>query len=225
MSSRSRVLTSSVGTKLLIGLTGFLLFLYLITHIAGNLIVFFGPDTFNQYSHTLLSNPLIVPIEIGLLVVVLVHVYKTITMFFANRQARPIRYMKKSRAGHTSQKSFASSTMILSGLWLLAFIVIHVRTFKYGAEYQRDGVRDLYRLEFENLNHPLVVGFYVLSMIVVGSHLWHGVSSSLQSLGLDHSRWTPRFLAFGKLMALLIAGGFVAIILWVYANQPGSALR
>jgi succinate dehydrogenase / fumarate reductase cytochrome b subunit len=203
--------------KLLIGVTGFALFVYLVVHIIGNLMVFFGPEVFNRYAFTLEGNPLIPIIEIGLLLIFLVHVYKTVTMFLANQSARPARYTKKKYAGWPSRKSLASSTMIFSGLWLLLFIVIHVKAFRYGVEYDWPaGGRDLYRLEMENFESPFVVGFYVLSMIVVGSHLWHGISSSLQSLGLDHPRWTPRVLMAGKVFAILIAGGFIVIALWAH---------
>jgi succinate dehydrogenase / fumarate reductase, cytochrome b subunit len=203
--------------KLLIGVTGFALFIYLLVHIAGNLMVFFGPQIFNKYAYTLEGNPLIPIIEIGLLLIFLVHIYKTIRMFLANQAARPVRYAKKKMAGPPSRKSFASSTMIVSGLWLLVFVVIHVRAFRYGTEYPwAPGGRDLYRLEMENFANPFTVGFYVLSMFVVGSHLWHGISSSVQSLGLDDRRWTPRVRAAGKVIAVLIAGGFVVIALWAY---------
>jgi len=220
MSSRIRVFATSVGTKLLIGVTGLALFLYLITHIAGNALIFFGPATFNQYAHTLTSNPLIPVIEIGLLLIFLVHVYKTVTMYLGNQQARPVSYARKKSPGRPSRKTFASSTMIFSGLWLLIFIVIHVRAFKYGAEYEAaGGVRDLYRLEMENFRSPIAVAFYVLSMLVVGSHLWHGASSSIQSLGFDHPRWTPRVLAATKVLAAVIAGGFIIIVLWAHLMQ------
>jgi len=215
--SRLRAFDSSVGTKILIGVTGFALFLYLILHIAGNLLVFLGPDTFNEYSHTLVSNPLVPLIEIGLLVVFLIHAYKTVRMALANRKARPVRYVQKKYAGLPSRKTLASSTMIFSGLWLLAFVIMHVRAFKYGAEYETaSGVRDLYRLEMENFSDPLTVGFYVLSMIVVGSHLWHGVASAFQSLGADNPRWTPRVLLAGKAFAVVVAGGFIVIALWAH---------
>src|SRR3954468_23610905 len=220
MSSRIRVFATSVGTKLLIGITGLALFLYLITHIAGNALFLLGPTTFNQYAHALMSNPLIPVIEIGLLLVFLVHVYKTVTMYLGNQQARPVSYAKKTGAGRPSRKTFASSTMIFSGLWLLIFIIIHVRTFKYGPEYEAaGGVRDLYRLEMENFRSPLTVGFYLASMLVVGSHVWHGASSSVQSLGFDHPRWTPRVLATTKVLAAIITGGFIVIVLWAHLMQ------
>jgi succinate dehydrogenase / fumarate reductase cytochrome b subunit len=218
MSSRLRTFSSSVGTKILIGVTGLALFLYLVTHIAGNALVFFGPTVFNNYSHTLLSNPLIPVIEIGLVLIFVLHIYKTVTMYLANQQARPAKYVLKKRAGPPSRKTFASSTMIFSGLWLLLFVVIHVKQFKYGTEYQSSaGIRDLYRLEMENFSNPVLVAFYVVSMLVVGSHLWHGISSAFQSLGADQPVWTPRIRTAGKICAVIIAGGFIFIALWAYA--------
>ena len=225
MASRSPdFFSTSVGTKLVIGITGFALFLYLVIHIAGNLMVFFGPAFFNKYAYTLESNPLLPIIEIGLLLIFLIHIYRTVRMFLANQEARPARYVVKKPAGRPSRKSFASSTMIVSGLWLLAFVIIHVKAFRFGVEHEWPaGGRDLYRLEMENLSNPLMVAFYVLSMIVVGSHLWHGIASALQSLGFDHPVWTPRILAAAKVCAVLIAGGFMIIAIWVYMQQAGGA--
>jgi succinate dehydrogenase / fumarate reductase cytochrome b subunit len=77
-------------------------------------------------------------------------------------------------------------------------------------------MRDFYRLEIENLANPFMAAFYLLSMLVVGSHLWHGASSSLQSLGFDHPLWTPRILMAGKILAVAIAGGFSVIAIWAY---------
>ena len=110
----TRVFSSSVGTKLLIGITGLALFLYLLIHIGGNLLVFFGPDVFNRYAYIMEEqNALLPAIELGLLAVVLIHVFKTVGMFFGNQQARPVGYQKKRNAGGTSRKSLASSTMIV----------------------------------------------------------------------------------------------------------------
>ena len=217
MTTRRNFLGSLITTKLIVGVTGILLFLYLILHIAGNLMVFLGRDTFNTYSHALISNPLVVPVEIGLAVVFLIHLLKAVRMTFQNQSARPAKYAKKEWAGGTSQKSLASSTMILTGLAILIFVPIHVLTFKYGTFYElQNGVRDLYRLEMENLSSPIAVAFYVVMMVVVGLHLWHGVSSSFQSLGLNGPRFTPLIRKIGKVSAVLIAGGFIAITLWVF---------
>lgn len=218
MTRRAKVFSSSIGTKLVIALTGIGLFLYLILHLAGNVLVFFGPRVFNQYSHTLISNPLVVPVEIGLLIIFLIHIFKTVTMWLANQRARPVSYERKAWAGGASRKTVASTTMIVTGVIILLFVVIHVRTFKYGAEYfvADSGIRDLYRLEAENFSSPLAVLFYIVAVMLVGFHLWHGVASAFQSLGADHHRYTPAILWIGKLFAVIIAAGFIIIPLWVH---------
>src|SRR5215472_15941145 len=146
MSTRIRALSSSVGTKLLIGVTGLALFLYLLIHIAGNVIVFEGPAAFNRYAFVMeYGNPLLPVIEIGLLLVFLLHVYKAITNYLANAAARPVVYLKKKSAGWPSRKSFASTTMIFSGLWLILFLIIHVKAFRFSEETPWPaGGRDLY---------------------------------------------------------------------------------
>jgi succinate dehydrogenase cytochrome b subunit len=215
-------LSSSVGTKLLIGVTGLLLFAYLILHLAGNALIFAGADVFNEYSHKLISNPLLIPIELGLLLVLLIHIYKTVRMLIANNAARPVRYQKKAYAGHTSRKSFASSTMIASGLIVLVFVLIHVKQFKYGVYYQTvsaSPIRDLYRTEIEVFQNPLWVAFYVFSTIVVGLHLRHGIASGFQSIGADHPLYTRRLTAIGIVMAIIIGGGLGLIPIVIYLTH------
>jgi succinate dehydrogenase cytochrome b subunit len=217
MKARRGVLGSLITTKLIIGVTGVLLFFYLIVHIAGNVVIFFGPETFNSYSHALISNPLVGPIEVGLLAVFVIHLVKAVRMTFQNQRARPAKYVARQWAGGTSQKSVASASMIVTGLALFIFVPIHVMTFKYGAYYEyRDGIRDLYRLEVENFSSPAAVVLYVLAMALVGLHLWHGVPSSFQSLGLSGPRFTRVVRILGKVSAVVIAGGFIVITLWVF---------
>jgi succinate dehydrogenase cytochrome b subunit len=218
-SNLRRVFTSSVGTKLLIGLTGLALFAYLVLHLAGNVLIFLGQDTFNEYSHMLISNPLIVPIEIGLLLIFVLHVYKAATMWVANQAARPVRYQKKKMAGHTSRKSLASSTMIVSGTLILLFILVHVKQFKFGAYYATAGnpaVRDLYRTEVDVFHRPLWVAFYVVCTALVGLHLRHGISSGFQSIGFDHPLYMRRLVTWGVIGAIVVGGGLAVIPLLVY---------
>ena len=137
MSRLRRAFSSSVGTKLLIGLTGLALFAYLVLHLAGNALIFAGPEIFNEYSHTLISNPLIIPIEIGLLLIFLLHIYKTVDdVDGQQRGAAGELSTRKRYAGHTSRKSVASSTMIGIG-WSRSSSCVHVKQFKFGAWYQR----------------------------------------------------------------------------------------
>jgi succinate dehydrogenase / fumarate reductase cytochrome b subunit len=223
-SSRIRLFDSSVGTKILIGVSGLFLVFYLLIHVAGNLLIFFGPAVFNTYAYNMEVRNLALPaIEIALLLVFLLHIYKTVTMFLGNQQARPVGYEKKKFAGKPSRKSFASSTMIFSGLWLLLFLIIHVKAFRFSPETPwAGGGRDLYQQEMAVFVNPLMVAFYVLSMLVVGSHLWHGVSSGFQSLGADKPAWTRFILPAGKVLAVLIAGAFIVIAIWAHATGGRS---
>lgn len=214
--------SSSVGTKLLIGITGLLLFVYMVLHLAGNALIFAGANVFNDYSHRLISNPLILPIELGLLAVFAIHIYKTVRMVLVNNAARPIGYQKKTYAGHTSRKSFASSTMIASGLLLLVFVLVHVKQFKFGTYYQTvsaSPIRDLYRTELEVFHNPLWVVFYVIGTIAVGLHLRHGIASGFQSLGADHPLYTRHLTAIGIVLAIIIGGGLGVIPIWVYLTR------
>jgi len=222
MSTLLRVFSSSVGTKLLIGLTGLALFAYLVLHLLGNAVIFAGPDVFNRYSDTLISNPLILPIEIGLAAIFLLHIYKAIANYLGNQAARPIRYAKSRNAGHTSRKSAASSTMIWSGLVLLLFVVVHVKQFKYGTWYETAGpapIRDLARTEIEIFSQPLWVAFYVACTLVAGLHLRHGIASAFQSIGVDHPVYTRRLTTLGIIFAVVIGGGLAVIPIWVYLTR------
>ncbi len=218
MARRSILETSTVGTKLLIALTGLALFLYLILHLAGNLLILVGPTTYNGYAAMLLRNPLLVPVELGLVAIFIVHVYKTLVMWWDNRKARPERYHRKEWAGDPSRKSLASSTMIYTGLITLVFIVLHVKMFKYGDVRLVGPNReeDLYTLVVNTFHDPLWVGFYELCLLLLGFHLWHGFASAFESLGIHYSRSNRGIVRLGKVLAVIIAGGFFFIPLWVY---------
>ena len=210
--------TTSVGTKLLLALTGLALVGFLIAHLAGNLLLFFGPAAFNDYSHALISNPLIVPAELGLIAIFLLHAIKAVLNAVSNRGARRARYETKKWAGGPSRKSWASTSMIVTGLLTFLFVPLHLITFKYGPDYAgaEAGVRDLYRLVVEVFQSPGYVAYYVVMMVIVGLHLRHGVSSSLQSLGLIPERWTRAFLRAGIGLAVVIGAGFVMIPLYIF---------
>jgi succinate dehydrogenase / fumarate reductase cytochrome b subunit len=217
MPSRHSFYSSTVGSKLLVAVTGISLVGFLVAHLVGNLLVYLGPETFNEYSHKLIANPLVYPAEAGLVLLFLLHAWKTIQLTISSQKARPVAYVVKHRAGHTSRKSFASSTMIWSGLFLLVFVPIHVWTFKYGAYYATaGGVRDLYRLVIEIFRKPGYVLFYIVAMTLVGFHLWHGVSSAFQTMGADTPRFTPAMRKVGWTLAVILAVGFMSIPVWVF---------
>ncbi len=215
-----KALSSSVGSKALIAVTGLSLLLFLVAHLGGNLLFLLGPDAFNQYSHRLISNPLIYLAEAGLLAVFVVHILKTTWTVASNRRARPHRYAVKVWAktkNPRSRKSLSSTTMILTGTLTLLFVITHLITFKFGTHYETSGgVRDLYRLQLEVFSSPAYVAFYLVCMSVILFHLWHGVSSAAQSLGINSPQWTPRIVALGRVVSVLIAGGFFIIPIYTF---------
>ncbi len=212
--------SSSIGSKILIALTGLALALFLVSHLAGNLLFLAGPDAFNRYGHTLTANPLIYVAELGLVAVFVLHVGKALAGYLANRAARPVPYAKKKWAktkNRASRKSVASATMIVTGTIVALFVVTHLITFKFGPVYLTpDGIRDIYRLQVEVFSQPLYVVFYLAAMAIIFSHLWHGLSSAAQSLGVAHTTWTPRVLMAGRLVSAVIAGGFIVIPIFTF---------
>jgi succinate dehydrogenase / fumarate reductase cytochrome b subunit len=217
---------SSIGSKVLIALTGLGLAVFLIGHLAGNLLFLAGPRAFNEYSHKLISNPLVYAVELGLLAVFFLHVAKTVAGYASNRAARPTSYAVRRWAktkNPKSRKSLASSTMILTGTIMALFVVTHLATFKYGAYYETpEGIRDLYRLQLQIFSSAGYVAFYLVAMAVIFFHLWHGLSSAAQSLGVDSTQWTPRVVVIGRVLALVIAGGFFIIPIYTFLLSRGA---
>lgn len=220
MSTRVRFFSSSVGTKILIAVTGLALFGFLIVHLIGNLLVFVGPESFNHYSHALISNPLIYVAEVGLALIFVLHVFKAVTNWATNRNARPQGYTLKKWVGHTSRKSIGSTTMIVTGLVTFVFVVLHLKTFKYGpyyeAVYDEGPVRDLYRLTIEVFQSPVYVVFYVLCMGLIFLHLRHGLASAAQSLGVNHPKYNRLLVVGGTIIAAIIGFGFAIIPILVF---------
>lgn len=217
----AKAFSSSVGSKLLIAFTGLALLIFLVAHLAGNLLFLIGPEAFNEYGHKLTSNPLIYGAELGLLAVFVLHIIKTIGLVMKSSAARPEGYAKKKWAktkNPRSRKSLASSTMIVTGTITLLFVVTHLITFKFGAYYESavPGVRDLYRLQMGVFSNPLYVGFYIVSMGVILFHLWHGVSSALQSFGISSPTWTPRIIAIGRAIAVILGLGFAILPVYTF---------
>lgn len=217
----AKAFSSSVGSKFLIAFTGLALLIFLIAHLAGNLLFMVGPEAFNEYGHKLISNPLIYIAELGLLAVFVLHIIQTVRLVARSYSARPQGYAKRKWAktkNPASRKSLASSTMIVTGTITLLFVVTHLLTFKFGVHYEsaEPGVRDLYRLQLEVFSNPLYVGFYIVAMGLILFHLWHGVSSAMQSFGVSSPKWTPRILFTGRALAVILGVGFAILPVYTF---------
>lgn len=226
-SKPSSLIWSSVGKKVLMAVTGLSWIGFVTMHLLGNLTLFVGADTFNLYSHKLISlGPLLWVAEAGLVIILLTHIVSGLSVTLENWRGRTSRYAVAANAGGASYKTFSSRTMIYTGSLILLFIVIHVWMFKYGPEYKTTihgtEVRDLYRLIAECFQQPLIVVFYVVSMIFLGLHLRHGFWSAFQTLGLWHKKWTPVVYAVGTFYAILFSLGFIILPVWVYFAVGGG---
>lgn len=206
MSTSSPVYNSSIGKKIIMAITGALLFGFLISHLAGNLLMFCGAEAYNNYSHALISNPLIYVAEFFLVAVFLGHIVNGIVLTIQNKKARPVGYAMSKSLG---EKSIASQTMIWSGLIVFYFLVIHLVTFKFGTDVSpasSDGVRDLYSLVVARFSEKDYSIFYIMCMVMLGFHLSHAIQSLFRTLGLSH----PRYLAVIKILSIITGIGIAA---------------
>jgi succinate dehydrogenase / fumarate reductase cytochrome b subunit len=216
-------LSSAIGRKIVMAVTGLLMIGFLITHMAANLLVVADPHAYNAYSEKLISNPLIYLAEAALLGFFVFHFAVGIVYWRRNRAARPHPYALKTRAGHTSRKSLASSTMIFSGLVMLVFVPLHIVTFKFGPWYDvaaEPGVRDLHRLVVEIFQKPLYVVWYLVALPVLGAHAWHGFGSAFESVGVSYRPWLA---GFGRALAVIITAGFLVVPVYVYFLAGGAS--
>jgi len=212
-------------------LTGLFLILFLVVHLIGNLQLLYsdGGEKFNLYALFMTSNPLVKTISYGLYAFILIHAFQGWALWRKNRAARgPQGYaVKVTRATGTS--AFAASRMGWLGTIIFVFILIHLYQFwlqmKMGVldhqVYDGKPVADLYTVVNETYKNPGFVLFYVVSMIVIAIHLWHGFQSSFQTLGLNHRKYTPFIKAVGKIYSIAIPALFALIPLYMYFKNAG----
>jgi succinate dehydrogenase / fumarate reductase, cytochrome b subunit len=204
----TNVYKSTVGKKFLVALTGIVMFGFLVGHLAGNLITFAGAEKMNQYAHYLKANlPLLWGTRIVLLVSVLVHVLATISLRRLNRAARPVRYAEHEPRGST----LASRVMFWSGLFLAGYIVYHLLHFTVGYAHPHFIVTDVYANVISAFRVWYVTLIYVLAMIALGFHLYHGIWSVFQTLGLNHPQYNGLRRVFATAATLILTLGFISI--------------
>ena len=223
MSWVSNFLTSSIGRKLIMSLTGIFLILFITVHLIGNLQLLI-PDsgvTFNLYAKMMTSNPLIQTIAIGNYFFILLHAIQGILLWRKNSSARGSKYaVKKVNAKSTS--GFASSNMGWLGMVILIFILIHLYQFWLQMKMdvvpyvsiEGEQVKNLYAIVTEAFSNPIYSIFYVICMIVLAFHLWHGFQSAFQTLGLNHKKYTPFIQGLGKAYSVVVPLGFAIIPLF-----------
>lgn len=211
-------LRSTIGKKYLMGLAGLVWTGFVLTHMAGNLLIFVSPDAYNAYGHAITSGGIIYAAEAVLILALVSHVLLAISLTRQNKAARPAAYATKAKG--EKSVSLASQTMGIQGSFILLFIILHIITFKYGTYYETtvNGVpmRDLHRLIVEVFQQPGYVGWYIVCLILLGFHLSHGVGSVFQSFGWMNGNYQPVLKKISYLYAAVVALGFIAQPLYVF---------
>ncbi len=213
--------TSPIGKKIITGVTGLGLSLFVLFHMAGNLTLLTSSKAYNQLAHFIHSWGIILYIvEFTLLGLTIFHVIVGISIKLNTLQARPIGYVQLKSAGEPSKQSMSSRSMLITGVVLLGFLVWHLATFKFGnySSTVIDGVemRDLSSLVIEKFQNPIYAFGYTGVMIMLAFHLRHGIWSAWQSIGLLNSKISPAVYTIALVLAILMALGFIILPLSIY---------
>lgn len=216
---------SSVTKKVIMALAGLFLISFLIVHLSINLLLLFDDsrELFNMAAHFMVTNPVIQVFQIVLFGGFILHIIVGIILQLQNWMARPTRY-KVEGYSHTS---FFSKFMIHTGAVILAFLVIHLFNFFFKAKFGElpeiqigsEYYEDLGLLVIEKFREFPYVFMYVVWLLFLGFHLDHAFHSALQSLGLNHGKYTPVAFGISRTLAIMIAGGFILIPVVLFLNQ------
>jgi succinate dehydrogenase / fumarate reductase cytochrome b subunit len=230
----THIFKSSLGKKYVMAVTGFVLFGFVVGHLVGNLQVFLGPEAINRYGHFLQSNPeLIWPARIVLLLMVGLHIWSAVKLSLENKAARPIGYAEYQPVA----SSYASRTMLMSGVIIFVFIVYHLLHFTVQAQYVNltgqnfvDFVdpakrHDIFKMMVVGFNNGWVSGFYILGMALLCLHLSHGMSSMFQSLGWKNQAYGPLLDKLACWGAGLIFLGYTSIPVAILLGYGKEALK
>ena len=195
-------LTSSVGKKLMMALTGLSFCGFLAAHLAGNLTIFGGEEMFNSYAEHLHSLGVLLTVaEWGLLIFAIIHVLTGLTLFYQNFQARPVRYRVDKRAGG---RTLGSATMPYTGLALLVFVIFHLINFHFVDKTDTT----IYEIVSQAFDSTLYVAVYIVAMIIAAIHVSHGFWSAFQTIGANHPKYMPIIRTLSLVFALVVGIGF-----------------
>ncbi|WP_409478655.1 succinate dehydrogenase cytochrome b subunit [Pseudobdellovibrio sp. HCB154] len=210
---------STVGRKYIMGISGLVWMGFVLSHMAGNMLILVSPDLYNAYGHAIVSNkPLLYGAESVLVLALIVHVMTAISLTVENRKAKGSRYAVSASGDKAS--TLASRTMGMQGSVVLAFIILHLATFKYGTHYDTvvNGVqmRDLHRLIVEVFQQPGYVLWYVVALVLLMFHLSHGASSIFQSFGFLERKMQKGLRKFAWTYAIIVVAGFLSQPAYVF---------
>lgn len=229
LNSLLNALSTSVGKKIVMAITGLLLCGFLVMHLAGNLLLLVGEDAYNEYAHTLHSpkmEGLVKLAEVGLVLLFATHLYLAISTSRQNSVARKTSYVQKKLKYEDRSPANGDSWMFLSGSIVLFFVLVHLADFTFeirpDVEYSNGSVtKEPFDKAITILKNPVSFGVYVVGCIVLWIHLGYGVSSAFQTLGLRSQRNANVIRWGGNAFAAAIAIGFLIFPLLAFLGVLG----
>lgn len=217
----SRFFGSSIGLKLAMAVSGFMMVGFLLAHLSGNLLVFAGADAINAYARGLRNFlPVLWFLRLGLIFSVMIHISSALALTKKNRSARPKAYATRSwRTTSTSAKS-----MMLTGLVILSFVIFHLLHLTFHVthvEFKNLAPFDVYSTLMISFKSPALCFFYALSVILLMTHLSHGITSFFQTIGFRHKAFQPLIDKLGPCISFALSLGYLSIPLSIYFGLIG----
>jgi succinate dehydrogenase / fumarate reductase cytochrome b subunit len=220
---------SSLGRKYLMALSGLFLCTFLIVHCIGNMQLFKddGGQAFNEYTYFMTHNPLIKIVAYVNYALILLHIINGFILLSANKKARPQAY---ANVDQSKSSTWSSRNMGILGTLILVFLIVHMRSFwfemKFGSipliNYDGSDIayKDMYKIVVEAFTQVWYVALYVICMIALAFHLFHGFQSAFQTFGINHHRYTPVIKVIGVgVFAIIIPALFAAMPLFFLLNN------
>ncbi len=200
-----RTLSTSIGKKQLMAVTGILFLLFLAAHLAGNLTIYSGAKSFNAYSERLHAlGGLLVLTEVGLVLCAVIHIVTALILFLENRKARPVKYAVDKSGG--GGRTISSRTMPYTGLLILVFVIVHLSTVSRFFVDRTN--RTVFEVVTEVFSNPGYIIFYTVAVVIVAFHVRHGLWSAFQTVGASHPKYMPFIEKLSIVFAIIVGVGF-----------------
>jgi succinate dehydrogenase / fumarate reductase, cytochrome b subunit len=213
---------TTIGKKVAMAVSGLVVVGWLVLHMLGNITIFAGREAVNKYAAILADNPpLLWGQRVVTLVAIAVHIHAAFSLVTRNAGARPVAYKQRKDLA----TNYAALTMRYGGFTLLAYILYHLAHLTLGVSGNPFVKGDVYNNLVLGFQNPAVAGFYVLAQCALAMHLFHGIWSLTQTLGMEHPKYNALRKQAAAGLTAVIVGGFLAIPIAVQAGvlQPDLA--
>lgn len=213
-------LSSSIGKKLIMAFTGLLLILFLVVHLLNNLLLFLGPEIFNENVARLEGvKPIIRVVEVLLALLFIYHIYTALKLWWENKKANPDKYAVNA---NKENSTIYSRWMVISGSFILVFLVVHLSTLWVTYNWGMEGSEEFYQVIKELFAQPIPALFYLVIMVFLGFHMNHAFQSAFQTLGWNNKKYFPLVQKIGTAIAIIFTVGFGSIPVYFYLLSLGG---